>query len=143
MLLPTLGLVVALLVQPCCLAYTRALMFVAAGEGVRVLATAPADEREELVASYVRRRLEAVPDVAAFHEGGAGDWEVTPVLSEDGREASVRIKGHVRPLPLVGAAVAALYPHDDVGSIIEVSVSEPVRPAWLEGSLDEWVSAWG
>ena len=143
MLLPTLGLVVALLAQPCCLAYTRALMYVAAGEGVRVLATAPASEREELVASYVRRRLEAVPDVAAFHAGGSGDWEVTSVLSEDGKEATVHIKGHVQPLPLVGAAVAALYPHDDAGSIIEVNVSELVRPTWLEGSLDEWVSAWG
>ena len=143
MLLPTLGLVVALLAQPCCLAYTRSLMYVAAGEGVRVLASAPADDRDALVSEYVLRRLRAVPDVNAFHKGGADDWEIVSELSEDGKEATVRIKGHVRPLPLVGAAVAALYPHDAEGSVLEVEVSERVRPSWLEGSLDDWVDAWG
>ena len=142
-LLPTLGLIVALLAQPACLAYTRALMYVAAGEAARVLATAPEEGRDELVLDYVRRRLKAVPEVSAFHEGGQEDWELTAELSEDGRWAKVNIKGHVRPLPLVGIAVQALYPHDEEGSLLEVNVTEQVRPLWLEGSFNEWISAWG
>lgn len=143
MLLPTLGLVVALLAQPCCLAYTRALMFVAAGEGARLCATAPADGRDGLVDSYVRRRLAAVPNVAAFHEGGSDGWEVTSELSDDGRQVCLSIKGHVRPLPLVGAAVAAFLPHDEMGAVLEVKVSERVRPDWMEGDFDAWISQWG
>ena len=141
-LLPTLFLLVALAVQPCCLAYTRALMYAAAGEGARVLTTAPAAEREELVSSYVLRRLKAVPNVDAFHMGGSDDWRIEAELSDDGKEATVRIRGHARLVPLVGAAAAALYPSDEVGAIVEVTVSERVRPA-LEGSFDEWVSSWG
>lgn len=143
MLLPTLAFVVALLAQPACLAYTRAIMFAAAGEGARLCATAPADEREGLVSSYVLRRLRAVPDVAAFHEGGEADWEVTSELSEDGKQATITVKGHVKPLPLMGAAVAALFPHDGTGAVLEVRVIERVRPEWLEGGFDEWISQWG
>ena len=118
-------------------------MFVAAGEGVRVCATAPAGSREELVASYVRRRLAAVPDIPVFHEGGRDGWEVTSELSEDGRQATVSVKGHVRPLPLLGASLNALLPHDEEGPVLEVRVCGQVRPEWLEGSLDEWISQWG
>lgn len=143
MLLPTLALVVALLAQPCCLAYTRSIMFVAAGEGARLCATAPADERDGLVASYVLRRLAAIPNVAAFHVGGEDGWEVSSGLSDDGRHATVTIRGHARLLPLVGAVTAALLPSDGEGAILEVSVSERVRPEWLEGGFDDWVSQWG
>ena len=142
-MLPALGLIVALLVQPCCLAYTRALMLAAAAEGVRVCATAPAAGRDGMVASYVRRRLEAVPDAAVFHEGGADGWEVTSELSDDGRQASLSIKGYVRPLPLVGAALMAMLPSDAKGVFLEVRVTERVRPEWLEGGFDAWVSQWG
>lgn len=142
LLLPTLGLVLALLIQPCCLAYTRALMLVAAGEGVRLCATASADERERLVDSFVRRRLAAIPDVAVFHEGGADGWEVSSEVSDDGRQATVTVKGHVRPLPLMGAAMAALLPSDGELAVLEVRMSEQVRPGWLEGGFDEWISQW-
>ena len=107
------------------------------------MATAPADGREELVASYVQRRLAAVPNVAAFHEGGVSDWEVISELSDDGHVATVSVKGHVRPLPLVGAATAALLPHDSEGAVLEVCVCERVRPEWLEGGYGEWISQWG
>ena len=141
-MLPVLGLAVALLLQPCCLAYTRSIMWVAAGEGVRVLAGAKPSEREKLVSEYVLRRLQAVPDVALFHMGGASDWQIETDVSDDGRVAQVSIRGHVTPLPLVGAGVQALYPHDGVGAVLEVRVAERVRPSWLEGGYDEWLEQW-
>ena len=143
MLLPMLGFIVALLAQPGCVAYTRALMLEAAGEGVRVLATAAPDERESLVESYVMRRLAAIPEVPAFHMGGEQDWEIESFISDDGRWAEVCIKGHAQPLPLVGATLMALAPHDEVGAVLEVRVYEKVRPEWLEGSFDEWMWQWG
>ena len=143
MLLPAFSLVIALLAQPCCLAYTRSIMFVAAGEGARLCATAAADERDELVESYVRRRLKAVPDVAVFHEGGADGWEVGCEMSDDGTTAVVTIEGHVKPLPFLGIGVYALVPSDGQGAVLEVRVSERVRPQWLEGNLNEWISQWG
>ena len=118
-------------------------MFVAAGEGARLCATAPADEREELVFSYVKRRLGAVPNIPVFHDGGDDGWEVKSEFSEDGRRATVTVRGHVKPLPLMGAGVAALFPHDDEGVVLEARVSELVRPEWVKGGIDEWISQWG
>ena len=141
-LLPTLGFIVALLTQPACLAYTRALMLEAAGEGVRVLSCAAPDERETLVESYVMRRLAAVPEITAFHVGGEQDWEIESSVSDDGRWAEVCIKGHAQPLPLVGTALMALGPHDEKGAVLEVQVYERIRPDWLEGSFDEWMQQW-
>ena len=68
-LIPVLFLVVALLVQPACLLYTRAVMSGAAAQGARLAASNPSSD--EAVA-FVRRRLKAVPEVSVFHAGGEG-----------------------------------------------------------------------
>ena len=76
-LVPTVMVVLALLLQPAMLLYTRSVMSGAAAEGARLATTATYDEVASLVDSYVRRRLRAVPDVACFHDGGADAWDVS------------------------------------------------------------------
>ena len=74
LLLPVVLALVALLAQPTCVLYTRAVMAATAGELARLALTdrGPGDELRD----YALRRLRAVPDLAVFHEGGEGDWEV-------------------------------------------------------------------
>lgn len=68
LLLPTILLLLALLMQPACLLYTRCVMEGAAVEVARLAATA----REGLdVRPFALRRLAAVPEVSVFHVGGS------------------------------------------------------------------------
>ena len=87
------------------------------------------------------RRLEAVPEVPLFHVGGRTDWQVS--LEQSGTKVSVAITGHVRPLPLLGVTARALGRSDATGVVVEVSVSEEMRPAWFGGSYESWVQMWG
>lgn len=139
-MLPSLMLTLALLVQPACIFFTRVVMRSAAAEGVRVVAT---DYDGDLgdCREFVLRRLRAVPDAPLFHAGGREDWSVE--LSRHGSRASVEIVGHVRPLPLLGVALSALAEHDGKGIVLRVSVTETVRPSWVRGSYGEWQRIWG
>lgn len=140
--LPVMMLLMAMLLQPAFLLYTRSVMQQAASEGLRVLATRPSDGSvsEEACASYVERRLGAIPDVAAFH---AGEWEVSCAGDSSAGEASVEVVGHMRPLPIVGILASMLGESDGDGVVLRVSVSERTRPGWLEGDYEGWVSMWG
>ena len=138
-LLPTLVLLLGLLLQPACLLYTRAVMHGAAAEAARVMVTL--DGGEEDCREFVLRRLEAVPEVPLFHVGGRTDWQVS--LEQSGTKVSVAITGHVRPLPLLGVTARALGRSDATGVVVEVSVSEEMRPAWFGGSYESWVQMWG
>lgn len=132
--------VLAMLLQPACLLYTRSVMRGAAAQTARAAATAgPGDEGA--LESYARRRLAAVPDLNIFHEGGDAGWDVT-VRGAGGNEVSVEIVGHARPLPIVGGLAAALGGSDARGIELRASVSERVRPEWLEGDYGDWVGAW-
>ncbi|MGN0075945.1 MAG: TadE family protein [Parafannyhessea sp.] len=139
-MLPSLMLTLALLVQPACIFFTRTVMRSAAAEGVRVVST---DYDGDLgdCREFVLRRLSAVPDVPLFHVGGREDWSVN--LARRGNRASVEIVGHVRPLPLLGVALSAFSEHDGDGLVLRVSVTETVRPSWLRGSYGEWQRIWG
>lgn len=145
MLLPVLMTCLALLVQPACVLYTRGVMYAAAAEACRLMATAPfstgvADQARK---EYVLRRLGAVPNVGAFHVGGEDGWEVDLVGDAGGHETSARISTWVRPLPFVGALVALLGERNANGDVlIEVTVQETVKPAWLEGSYASWSNTW-
>lgn len=141
LLLPVLMLCLALLTQPMCLLYTRAVMQSAAAEGCRVLATSQYGAAQDgELEQYVRRRLEAVPQADIFR---SGDWDIE--LSGDATSAEVKvgITGHVRPLPLVGVVAAMLGPLDASGNVeLKVEVSRPARPSWVEGGYHAWLATW-
>ena len=138
-------LLLALLLQPAFLLYTRAVMQQAASEGLRVLATREKQgaATEEACVSYVRRRLGAVPNAEAFHVGGANGWEVSCEGDASCEQVSVEVTGRLRPLSLVGVLAAALGEADGELVVVRVRVTERARPEWLEGSYADWVSMWG
>lgn len=139
-MLPALMLVFALLLQPVCLSYTRAVMRASAAECARAAATAYGGDTDACRA-YALRRLAAVPEVALFHVGGKDDWDVT--ISRTEKHVEVLIKGHARPLPLMGAILSLAGQSDGQGVVLEVRVSEGTRPEWLEGGYADWQSIWG
>lgn len=129
-----------LLVQPLCLLYTRAVMWEAAAETVRVVACA---RSMEVARSYALRRLDAVPEVSVFHVGGRDDWQVSAARSPDGKTSTVEVAGHLRPLPLFGDLSCARLERDATGVVLRVGVSERTRPGWVEGSYGTWMQVWG
>ena len=89
MLIPSVMLLIALLVQPICLLYTRAVMHGAAAETARAVATARGAGDLEECKQYARRRLAAVHRDSvglvlrvevkqrmrpSWLEGNYGDW---------------------------------------------------------------------
>ncbi len=136
LLLPSLMVVVALLVQPACLLYTRSIMSSAANEAVRMLATTT---NKDEVTTFVKRRLAAVPEVSVFHSGGPDDWVVEV---EQGSDVSVAVTGHVKPLPLMGFISAALGTADSSGLALSVTAKGKSQQAWVEGSYDDWANLW-
>ena len=141
LLLPTVMVILALLLQPACLLYTRSVIGAGAAEGARVMAAGVGGE--EVCEAYVLRRLEAVPSLSVFHAGGAEDWDVHASRSDDGDRVSVEVVGHVRPLPLFGAVVSALGTSEDEGVVLRVRVEEDVRSSWVGGDYGNWVGIWG
>jgi hypothetical protein len=139
-LLPTLMLVFAILLEPVCMGYTLTLMASAAAETARA-ATTDYDGSFDDCRSFVIRRLRGVPDVALFHVGGDDDWEVEIERGE--HEASVRVRGHARPLPLMGVLASAFAESDETGVVLRVEVHESSRPEWLGGSYADWQKIWG
>ncbi|MDO4536744.1 MAG: pilus assembly protein [Coriobacteriales bacterium] len=137
-LLPTLMLLFALLVQPICVLYTRTIMAHVASELARVALT---ERDEQQVRSYALRRLEAVPEASLFHVGGQADWELSSQCTSDGT-VCVEISGHLRPLPFFGVATWLLGERDGADLLLRVRVEETLRPTWLEGDYDEWVQVW-
>lgn len=138
--LPSVMLLFALLLQPVCLSYTRAIMRGAAGECARAAATAYGSDMAACRA-YALRRLEAVPEVPLFHVGGARDWKVD--ISRSDGHVEVSIQGHARPLPIMGALAALASMSDGQGVVLRVSLSEDTRPSWVGGSYSDWQSMWG
>lgn len=113
----------------------------AAGQVARAAVTSEADE--SALRAFALRRLAAVPDISIFHAGGPLAWEVACARDEEGR-VSVSIEGAVSPLPVLGAFVAPFGERDGMGNVVmRAEVSYEGRPAWLEGSYEEWVAAWG
>ena len=138
--LPAVMLVFALLLQPVCLSYTRAVMRAAAAESARAAMTAYGGDIGAC-RSYALRRLRAVPEVPLFHVGGEADWDVT--IDRSGRQVSVHIAGHARPLPLMGLMASAALGRDATGLVLDVRLQEDLRPSWLGGDYDAWQGIWG
>ena len=141
LLLPVLMFSVAFLLQPALLLYTRSVMASAAAEVARAAATAPPGAGVAPYQAMARRRLAAVPPVSILHEGGPDDWQVE-VDGLGQSSVSVRIRGHVRPLPLMGVVAGAFGQVEGGSIVLETSVAEDVRPSWLEGSYGSWVQVW-
>lgn len=139
-ILPTLMLVLALLLQPVCLLYTRAIMRHAAAGAARAALTDRSSGAGESV-EFALRRLAAVPDVPLFHIGGRDGWRVEIAGAGTGR-VSVSIEGRAKPLPLLGATMTAFGAADGEGAILRVELSEELRPGWVEGGYGEWISFW-
>lgn len=134
-MLPTLMIVFALLAQPVCLLYTRMVMGHAAAQAARVAAVGSAED----VRAFVLRRLRAVPEASPFHVGGSDDWEVSTIRTDEG-DICVRVVGHARPLPLLGAVAAFAGMSDERGVVLVAEVRERVRPDWLEGDYASWAT---
>lgn len=139
MLLPVLIAMVALLLQPAILLYNHCIMNAAAAEGSRLLATNTASEAN--VRAYVERRLGAIPDIPAFHEG---TWDIT--WSSESQGANVSIVNHVRPLPLFGIATA-LSGHIGTDGCIEQKAQADcsLLPDWVADqgyAPSTWIGEW-
>lgn len=141
LLLPTVMFALAFLLQPMCLLYTRSVMHAAATEAARAAATAPEGADGERYEELALRRLAAVPDVSVFHEGGRDGWEVD-VTGAGGDVVGVEVVGRVRPIPLLGVMARAFGPVEGGLVVVEASVSERVRPSWLEGGYRDWIGVW-
>ena len=140
-MLPCALLVIALLLQPLCLFYTRMVMAHTAAQAARVLATKTSPTSEDSVQAYCLRRLRAVPNLEIFHAGGEAGWEITCEGGEADHQVQVTVKGSARPLPLLGF-VSSLLTSDGHTINLLVQAQETLRPSWLEGSYDSWVSIW-
>lgn len=141
LLLPVVLLVLALLLQPACVLYTRSVMAATAYELVRLAGTSRSSDDE--MREYALRRLSAVPEVPLFHEGGKDAWEVSvDGPSAEGR-VNVRVCGRVRPLPLLGSIVAAFGELEGGDVRVVVEATGAVRPGWVGGSYGDWVGMWG
>lgn len=141
LLLPVLLAVVALLAQPVCVLYTRAVMASAAGEVGRLALTSEGTEDD--LRAFALRRLMAVPDVPVFHEGGPAAWEVEVSGPDDCGVVSVAIEGRVRPLPLFGALVAPLGTAEGQTVLLRVETTGSLRAGWTEGDYGDWLEMWG
>lgn len=142
LLLPSFLILLLLMIQPVCLLYTRAVMESAASSAARLMTTSEGDA-DEACRAFVLRRLQAVPDVSIFHEGGPLSWDIE-LEHADGGSSRVRIRGVAKPLPILGAFASAFAAGDAQGNVpIEVEVSYASRPEWLEGDYESWVSSWG
>ena len=129
-------LLLALLLQPAFLLYTRSVMQQAAAEGARALATREVGSAGE---AYVKRRLRAVPDVAAFH---TGEWEIELSGDSTSREVRVGVEGRLCPLPLLGVLAQMLGEPDGDEVVLRVEATGGARPDWLEGGYGEWITMW-
>lgn len=140
--LPSVMVVLLLMLEPACLVYTHMVMEGAASEAARAVSTSTGiEDGDEAVRAFVLRRLDAVPEISVFHVGGEQDWQVD-FQGAGTSQVTVRITGHARPLPLVGAVASAIGGIDEQGVVLRVQVDETVRPSWLEGSYASWVSIW-
>ena len=145
LLLPVLMVCLALLVQPACVLYTRGVMYAAAAEACRLMATPPTSSAVADAArrEYVLRRLGAVPDLDVFHVGGDEGWHIELVGEAGSHVTGAYIATWVRPLPFLGVVAALLGPSDGNGNVlVEVTVGQTVKPDWVEGSYAGWSHLW-
>ena len=145
LLIPVFFTVMLLVLQPVCVLYTRSVMESAASGAARVLMTwDQAREPAQVgVKAYILRRLQAIPDISIFHDGGQADWEIELEGDETSKTVQVKIAGHVRPLPILGVFVGFIGNQQDDGRIqVNVELNMNNGPSWKEGTYEDWISFW-
>lgn len=142
-MLPVFLTLLLLVLQPVCLLYTSAVMEATAGETARLMITAKEGD-VEACRLFALRRLEAVPNLAIFHEGGPDAWDITCKSADDlGGSVRVEISGSVRPLPILGVFIGALSSVNADGVYeLHTKVCYRGRPSWLEGNYGSWIEVW-
>lgn len=150
-LIPVLFLGLLLLVQPGILLYDRMVMHAAAAEGCRLLATKTdaLGSSQEACENFIRHRLASVPPEDHFHmHDGGCSWDIRLEGSDASPAVSVTVGNRVKLLPLIGGAGALLGAADGAGVCrLEVSVSLPTQPTWVDGAEAgrdpaAWIGAW-
>lgn len=141
LLLPVALTLIALLAQPACVLYTRAVMASTAGDLARLAVTSRYAEEE--LRAFALRRLGAVPNLSIFHEGGEAGWAVEVRGPDEGGRVEVALEGRVRPLPLFGALVSVLGTSRDGSVFVRVETSGELRADWIGGDYGDWVKMWG
>lgn len=139
-LIPVALTLLALLVQPACVLYTRAVMDATAGELVRLAVTSRGSDDD--LRAFALRRLAAVPEVPCFHVGGAQAWVVSVEGPDDEGRVTAVVEGRVRPLPLVGVVAHALGRSDGQNVVVRAEVTLAARAEWIGGSYEDWVGVW-
>ena len=115
----------------------------ASGYGARIMTTS-GEDADEACRAFVLRRLQAVPNVSIFHEGGPLSWDIEFGHANGEGVSRVKIRGVAKPLPILGAFVSAFAAGESQGNVaIEVEVLYASRPEWLEGDYETWISSWG
>lgn len=142
LLLPSLLVVFAVLLEPACVLYTRSVMAATASELCRILVTRRGDVTDAQLKAFALRRLAAIPEATPFHGGGEADWTIETTGSEGDAEVAVKIEGHVPLLPLFSLVARSLGVAGDEGLALSVTSTETLRPEWLKGGYDDWVSMW-
>lgn len=130
-LAPVVLLGVLMLVQPAIVLYDRMVMESAASEACRLLKTLHPDD-VDASREYIERRLDAIPQVDAFH---GDEWAIEVEGGEGSEYVRVRIEHGLRPLPLIGAAMGFLGLTDGTGLYRqEVRAEMSSYDDWLVGS---------
>ena len=130
-LAPVVLLGVLMLVQPAIVLYDRVVMESAASEACRLLKTLHPDD-VDASREYIERRLDAIPQVDAFH---GDEWAIEVEGGEGSEYVRVRIEHGLRPLPLIGAAMGFLGLTDGTGLYRqEVRAEMSSYDDWLVGS---------
>lgn len=140
LVLPVVCFLLALLVQPICVFYTRSVMQDAAQQACRILATKGSVTSFDEVSAYVMRRLNAIPNVSLFRNSEEDAIQVS-FDGTDALQAAVEIKVALTPLPLLGAIVQP-FCNSDQGCVVNVCAQQQVRPSWIEGDYHDWIQAW-
>lgn len=149
--IPIIFLLLLLLMQPGILLYDRIVMQAAAAEGCRMLATRSSVSGADAAVyeEAVRRHLGAIPQQENFHRHQGGcSWRIEFSGDEGSTEASVRITGSVRMLPLLDMGGTLLGLGDGNGNLeVSVEASAPTQDGWVAGSEfgmspGQWVGKW-
>lgn len=141
---PLLCAVFALFLQPAFLLFDQIVMTSAASELCRVLETHAATDAQ--VQAYAQRRLAAVPQVSAFHVGGAQGWTLACEGGELDGEVQVTLSHEVKPLPLLGIGAVAIANMQQNGNVRqEVTAKASLAPGWAassQGGPADWIGGW-
>lgn len=147
-LIPLMLLLSMMLIQPAILLYNRSVMHAAASESLRVMATMPqASNKQELMKSFIIRRLGSLPEIDIFHVGIKDSWEIRLQEDKPQTKQKVSVSHRVRLLPLFDTLLRAFQVSGDGSIQQEITVESTSQPRWVQKSEwgvvpERWVKSW-